>query len=202
MRLRVLFIIFALVFLPAGVGAEKIYLKNGQVFQGKVTKDTGYSIQIMQQGGFPKTFFMDEVDRIEPDQTGPEGTAGGANGNEDVTEAITDEKRNLIFRLMEANGARQSMSQIFNQIIAQAPAEAQGKYRGLFKVDEVISRLVPIYAKYYTTEDLKALITFYKSPLGQKHIGVTPFVLEESMKETVKYFQEKMPQEDKKSTAK
>ena len=64
-------------------------------------------------------------------------------------------------------------------------------------MDEIIARLVPIYAKYYTTDDLKQLIAFYKGPLGQKHIKATPALMEDSMVETVKYFQEKMPQQNK-----
>ena len=192
--LRALFIIFAILFLPTAVGAETIYLKNGQVIKSKITKDTGYSIQIME-GGFPKTFNRDEIDRVEPDQPADSADAYLTAGTK---EELTAAKRELIFRLMEANGARDSMNQVFNQIISQVPAENRDKYKELLRVDEIITRLAPIYAKYYTTADLKQLIEFYKSPLGQKHIQLTPSLMQDSMVETVKYFQEKVPQENKK----
>ncbi len=204
MMLKIGFIILAMFALSVTAGAETIHLKNGQVIKAKITKDTGYSIQIMEKG-FPKTFYMEEVEKIDPDpDQQPAGSAASPEAYRIAgeKEALTEEKRDLIFRLMEANGARESMNQIFSQIINQAPAEVKGKYQELFKVDEIISRLAPIYAKYYTLRDLKELISFYKSPLGQKHISVTPAVMEETLRETVKYFQAKMPPEDKKPAAK
>jgi hypothetical protein len=173
--------------MPALAGAETIYLKDGQVIKAKITKDTPYSVQIMEKG-FPKTFMKENIDRIEPDEGGADTSEGQGT--------LTPEKRELILRLMEANGARDNMVQIFNQIISQLPPAEQPKYREILKVDEIIEKLIPIYAKYYTTEDLKEIITFYKTPVGQKHIQNTPLVMQESLAATVKYFQEKNPKKD------
>ena len=193
--LRILLIVLAIVLLPLAASAETIYLKNGKVIKAKITKDTGYSIQIMQ-GNFPQSFRMDEIDRIEKDgdqqAQGPEDPMRAGE-----KEVLTKEKKELISRLMEATGARESMSQTFQQIIDKAPAEVKDKYRELFNVDEIIARLVPIYAKYYTTQELQAIINFYKSPAGEKHIHATPVVMQESLIETIKYFQEKMPKGNK-----
>lgn len=181
--LKIFIALLSVCLLPAAGWAETIYLKNGEVIKAKITKDTGYSIQIMA-GGFPKVFRMDEVDRIEPDP--PPATEAEAEG-------LTAEKKELITRLIEANGARESMNQTFAQIIDSVPADAKAKYQKMFKVDEIISRLLPVYARHYTTQELKEIIIFYKSPVGQKHIQTTPDVMKETMVETIKYFQEKMP---------
>ncbi|MGH8399440.1 MAG: DUF2059 domain-containing protein, partial [Gammaproteobacteria bacterium] len=34
--------------------------------------------------------------------------------------------------------------------------------------DQLVQMLVPIYAKYYSDEDVRQMIAFYKTPLGQK----------------------------------
>ena len=42
------------------------------------------------------------------------------------------------------------------------------KYRQLINLDELRERLVYVYDKYYTTEELSELLKFYDSPLGKK----------------------------------
>ena len=193
--LKIFLVICLIGLFPLVAVAETIYLKDGQVIKAKITKDNDYSVQIME-GGFPKVFYKAQIDHIDPDpvEQPPAPVPYEVAGEK---EPLTEEKRQLIFRLMEANGARESMNQIFSEIISKAPEKDRPKYQGILKVDEIITRLAPVYAKYYTTQDLKELIAFYKGPLGQKHIKVTPSVMQESMVETVKYFQEKMPQETK-----
>lgn len=39
----------------------------------------------------------------------------------------------------------------------------------------------PIYDKYYTTDELKELVVFYKTPLGQKSISILPSIMQDSM---------------------
>ena len=102
-------------------------------------------------------------------------------------------KRELILSLIDASGARENMNQMFTQILSQAPADQGQKLREVFSVDEVISQLVPIYDKYFTEDELKGLINFYKSPLGHKLLTVTPLIMQDSMTASVEYFQNKMP---------
>ena len=49
------------------------------------------------------------------------------------------------------------------------------------KEDGLLSILIPIYDKYYTHKDIKELIKFYNTPLGQKLIKTLPAVTQESM---------------------
>lgn len=47
--------------------------------------------------------------------------------------------------------------------------------------DRIIEMYVPLYTKYYTESDLDELIKFYKTPIGQKVLKVTPAIAKESM---------------------
>ena len=49
-----------------------------------------------------------------------------------------------------------------------------------FASGELTTRLVLIYAKHLTPDDVKGLLTFYRSDLGRKVIGVMPTVMQES----------------------
>ena len=48
-------------------------------------------------------------------------------------------------------------------------------------VDEMIAEMVPLYARTYTTAEIRQLAAFYKSPLGQKMLAATPKLMAESM---------------------
>ena len=53
------------------------------------------------------------------------------------------------------------------------------------KVPDFAGIYVPLYDKYYTTDEIKALVAFYESPIGQKSLQVqTPMVLEATTKIT------------------
>jgi uncharacterized protein len=52
---------------------------------------------------------------------------------------------------------------------------------GLSEQGSLLSRLVPIYAKYYTREEIQALTAFYQSTVGRKSISLMPTLMQESM---------------------
>jgi hypothetical protein len=49
-----------------------------------------------------------------------------------------------------------------------------------FTVEALNAYIIPIYDKYFTGDELIALIAFYESPLGKKVVGVLPQVYAES----------------------
>ncbi len=60
------------------------------------------------------------------------------------------------------------------------------KFRELYpkrvNLGEVIEEIYyPLYDKYFTENDLRDLIEFYKSPIGRKFIRIMPDLLQESM---------------------
>ena len=114
-----------------------------------------------------------------------------------AADTITQEKKDLILRFMDVFGTRQALSSNFaamlTQIAKDKPDEAQ-TIRQRVKVDEIIERLLPIYDRNFTSEDLKSFISFYASVEGQKLIKTIPQLMKESVVESVKYMQDKFPE--------
>lgn len=124
------------------------------------------------------------------DTKGRQNTAGDRS-------VVSKKKKELILRLLETNGSRDNIRQVFMQIISRAPEETREEAKELLKADEVLQRLIPVYARYYTEEDIKELIIFYKGPTGRKQLEVIPKIMEDTLFETVQYFKEKVAaQED------
>lgn len=48
--------------------------------------------------------------------------------------------------------------------------------------EHVAERLIPIYAKYLTKDDVRRITEFYRSPAGRKLVSVTPAISLESAK--------------------
>lgn len=48
-------------------------------------------------------------------------------------------------------------------------------------VEESIDRMYPIYAKYFTPDEIRQITAFYKSPVGAKTLTTMPLVISESL---------------------
>jgi hypothetical protein len=48
-------------------------------------------------------------------------------------------------------------------------------------VDAMFEEMVPLYARYYTLEDMRAMAAFYRSPTGAKTLKLMPQLMNESM---------------------
>jgi hypothetical protein len=48
-------------------------------------------------------------------------------------------------------------------------------------VNGLIERLMPVFAEYYTDQDVRGMIAFYKTPLGQKMIRTNPKIAQASL---------------------
>ena len=57
--------------------------------------------------------------------------------------------------------------------------------RTIFDINGIIRQIVPIYDKYYSPEELREIIAFYKTPAGQKMIEVTPKIMSEFLQASV-----------------
>jgi hypothetical protein len=78
-------------------------------------------------------------------------------------------------KLMDAIGLGRSMSQMNTQIATSMkealPCVASNYWQDFIDQagsTEFIGRLVPIYQKHFTAEEVDGLVKFYSSPLGQK----------------------------------
>jgi len=90
--------------------------------------------------------------------------------------------------LMEVMGAGNLAVQMMNQMLGpmkqampNVPEEFWAKFMAKLDMSEVIDMIVPIYAKYFTHDEIKQLLAFYRTPLGQKVIATLPAVIQESM---------------------
>ena len=119
------------------------------------------------------------------DQTGP----GAAKLIDPVKDAD-------IRSLMELVGARDQMQdavansseQYREKLLATVPNNDKGQafvtsfiesYQKRFDVDQLTEQLVAIYDRHYTDDEIKTLLQFYGSPLGQKVAAETPKIARE-----------------------
>lgn len=175
-------IVFVLLLISSLSFADTIYLKNGKTIVGEIYQESTYSIKVKVKGR-ARTLYRHEILKIEKEKKPVP---------KPKPMVISERKKELILRLLESNGSRDNIRLTFAQIISRAPEESREQAKELLKADEVIQRLVPIYAKHYTEEELKELIVFFKSPTGQKHLATIPKIMEDALVETVQYFKQKV----------
>ena len=102
---------------------------------------------------------------------------------------IPKEKRAEIEKMLRLTGMEKLMEQMKTQMIAalkgqltDVPEEFWTKFQQKMDMRELLEKIIPLYDKYYTIEDLKAVNAFYESPAGKKVLGTLPEIMQESMK--------------------
>ncbi len=112
-------------------------------------------------------------------------------------------------KMFEVSGSEEAyktaitqMMAMFKQQYSQVSAETwNGMEAEMLKVsmDDLVTKLIPVYKKYLTLEDVEGMIEFYNSPLGKKFAKNTPLIMQESMQvgqqwgmELGKKFEEKL----------
>ena len=100
---------------------------------------------------------------------------------------VSPEKRKEIEKLLRLTGMERLVGQMENQMIAslrqqmpQVPELFWTKFQQKMNTRELFEKIIPIYDKYYTTEDLKAVNAFYESPAGQKLLSTLPQAMQEA----------------------
>ena len=106
-------------------------------------------------------------------------------------QAQSAEFKASVRKLMAVSGSDATLKMIPEQILSmieqQAPALPESvkvEIQAMFSEEALLSlmdRMVPIYAKYYTQQDMDDLIAFYDTPLGKKLSTVQPQITLESM---------------------
>jgi hypothetical protein len=118
-------------------------------------------------------------------QTAPQGVGGQA------ARSIDPAKEADIRSLMELVGARDALQdfaahgadQFRENLLASVPANDRGHqfvdafiqdYKAKFNPDDATAQLVAIYDQHFTQDEIKGLLQFYGSPLGQKFASEMP----------------------------
>lgn len=92
--------------------------------------------------------------------------------------------RELLAQTKAADAAVASMDAMIEQLKPTQPSippEFWTQFKAEVNGEDLIALLVPVYAKHFTLEDVEAQIAFYKTPLGQKMLVVTPALTRDSM---------------------
>lgn len=106
-----------------------------------------------------------------------------------ATSAQNKARSGSVKELMELMGMQQLMVQmtdmLFEQMRSQLPDVEPAAWNEMKKeisANEIIDLVVPVYEKHFTEAEIRGLIDFYKTPLGQKVIARLPVVMQEAGK--------------------
>ncbi|MEH2322097.1 MAG: DUF2059 domain-containing protein [Nostoc sp.] len=109
-----------------------------------------------------------------------------------ISNAEEIDKTNNIKKLLEIIVTKN----IFRSLITQLSNAFQSEYPQVpqkfwdtsvaeFKPDDLIKEMIPIYNKYFTNKEIKQLIAFYQTPVGQKTLS--PQILQEATSIGIRY---------------
>jgi uncharacterized protein len=140
-------------------------------------------------------------DKTTPTEAPKQGNTSAAPAtNSAPKDGISPEKEKDIRQLLELVGTKALMEQAMEQMEKATRPELENsmpageyreklieaffaKFRQKFDVQKMVDLAVPIYDKYFSLEEVKGLIRFYETPLGQKSISVLPQLTTELMNE-------------------
>ena len=132
-----------------------------------------------------------------PVQASPQGTAGPqGNSSAAPSNSMDATKETDIRSLMELAGARDlvqdgasnAIEQSREKLLETVPNNDKGQafvnafaasYQKKFDVDRVTEQLASVYDKHFTEDEIKGLLQFYGSPLGQRVAAEMPKISRE-----------------------
>lgn len=131
-----------------------------------------------------------------PVSAAQQSSAAQEQASADQAKPIDPVKEADIRSLMELMGAHDQVQEAVNssseqyreKLVATVPDNDKGQafvnsfiesYQKKFDVDQVTEEIVSIYDKHYTDDDIKTLLQFYGSPVGQKVAAETPKIMHE-----------------------
>lgn len=109
---------------------------------------------------------------------------------------VAPEKAKNLHRLMELTGSHNLARQMIEGMMASIKSNSQSANKEMeaqvlrifeeemlkvFTAERVESLIFPIYDKYFSDDEIIALIAFYESPLGKKTTSVLPQIMNESL---------------------
>ncbi len=120
-------------------------------------------------------------------------SAGSAHSNSNIDRVKEADIRSLMelvgARDMVQDGANNVIEQSREKLLTTVPNNDKGQafvnafsvsYQKKFDADQVTEQLVGIYDKHFTEDEIKGLLQFYGSPLGQKVAAEMPKINREA----------------------
>ncbi len=138
------------------------------------------------------TFFLAiQGSSQNPVSAAPQTSVAQDQANTAQAASFDPAKEADIRSLMELVGARDQVQEAINnsseqyreRLLATVPNNEKGQafvnsfmesYQKKFDVDQLTGQLVGIYDKHYSDDEIKTLLQFYGSPIGQKVAAETP----------------------------
>jgi uncharacterized protein len=127
-----------------------------------------------------------------PVQASPQRSAAPAAPSNSIDATKETDIRSLMelvgARDLVQDGANAAIEQSREKLLATVPNNDKGQefvnafaasYQKKFDVDQVTEQLVTVYDKHFTEEEIKGLLQFYGSPLGQKVASEMPKISRE-----------------------
>jgi len=122
-----------------------------------------------------------------------QGSAAPPQANSSIDPAKEADIRSLMelvgARDLVQDGANSAIEQSREKLLATVPNNDKGQafvnafaasYQKKFDVDQVTNQLVMFYDKHFTDDEIKGLLQFYGSPLGQKVAAEMPKINREA----------------------
>lgn len=142
-------------------------------------------------------FFVIQGASQNPVQAAPQNAKTVQDNSSPQVNSIDPARDTDIRSLMELLGVRdalqentaKSTEQYRDALLASVPDNDRGQafinafmdaYQKKFNPDDVTSELVAVYDKHFTEDEIKGLLQFYGSPLGQKYAAEMPKVYAEA----------------------
>jgi hypothetical protein len=189
-------LILTVVFWASFGYAEFVHFKDGKVIEGEIIEQNDRTLKMYVDGAL-KRFYMKDIDRVAKDDVPDEPGATKLPSlltTIDTSEYvdISYEKKKLILLYMEASGMKNHMETNLRGVLKGAPKDKKGQYKSLFDTTKIMGKLIPVYDKYFTEEELRQLVEFYDGPLRKKEIKVAPAIMQETSIKTLQYFTESL----------
>lgn len=115
--------------------------------------------------------------------------------------AATQPSEEQVRQLMEVVGVGKMLSQMNNQAVAvmqqSLPCIPSSYWQGYLDANgtqQFIGRLVPIYQRHFTADEIEGMLKFYRSPLGQKVITEMPTTMGEANQAGLQWSKERSDQ--------
>ena len=92
-----------------------------------------------------------------------------------VLEGMSNNMKPMLMTSLPTGEYREKLVDLFLQ-----------RFQSKLHVEQLMDLAVPIYAKYFSKEELEGLMRFYQTPLGQKTLSVLPQTLVEMQTQSMK----------------
>jgi uncharacterized protein len=80
-----------------------------------------------------------------------------------------------------AKSLKISMPELSNQALSKMKADLASFFKEKLEAPGgMVDQLIPVYDKYWTHEEIKSLIAFYQTYLGQKSVEIAPKISDEA----------------------